>query len=122
MARAVHFHLLSHSNQTNLPFLKPKGLLQVLWERGWINKARLSNYTNDGREDQKEDGVLKAEHEQFSLRHLMRSCPDFQDELSAMEHLAQVLSSPTAAIHMVLLSTKYHCEIAGEGAEYIGLL
>ena len=27
---------------------KPKGLLQVLWERGWINESRLGEYTLKG--------------------------------------------------------------------------
>ncbi len=44
---------------------KPKGMLQVLWERGWIDSskvvtARRMRYSKDGKkEDFGEDGKLK---------------------------------------------------------------
>jgi hypothetical protein len=44
---------------------KPKGMLQILWERGWINSsevgsARCMRYSKDGKkEDFGEDGKLK---------------------------------------------------------------
>ena len=51
---------------------KPKGLLQVLWERGWINKENVSKYSLKGNEFQKDsDGKILPEHRRFILRSLM---------------------------------------------------
>ena len=90
----------------------------MLWERGWINKTQIQQYTNDGKDVHKQDGKLKPEFECFCLRHLLKSCTDFSNETSALEYLAEQLSSRSDVTHQVLFTTKYHCEIAGEGAEY----
>ena len=51
---------------------KPKGLLQVLWERGFVAEATLEKYTLDGRKD----AITGDIDLQFSLRHLMSECSD----------------------------------------------
>lgn len=47
----------------------------------------------------------------------MSECEDFRHELSAMEELAEKLSSDSFKV-TILVTPKYHCEIAGEGIEY----
>jgi hypothetical protein len=54
---------------------KPKGMLQILFERGFINPERMTEYTVDGRNDV--FGNLVAD---TSLRYLMEQLSDFQDE------------------------------------------
>ena len=85
---------------------KPKGMRQILWERGWIDEGNIEKY-------QKivvyEDGEVDDE---YSLSVLMASCYDFQHELTEIESLAQKLGVK------VMCTTKYHAEIAGEGIEY----
>jgi hypothetical protein len=104
---------------------KPKGLLQILWERGFIDENNLSKYCMNGAKEWFEDDKkkkLKPEHEadfkKYSLVHLMSNCSDFKNELSAMEQLAVDLSSGQAFTVIILSTPKYHCELAGEGIEY----
>jgi len=52
---------------------KPKGIEQVLWERGWIDGNRQKDYTMDGKEDSKEV-LMKG----TSLFLLMSNCTDFE--------------------------------------------
>lgn len=90
---------------------KPKGLLQVLWERGWIDPAILNpekHYTMDGKPD--EYGHV---NKQFSLVHLMANTEDFVNELTLLQHMAQEMGVK------VDRTPKCHPEIAGEGIEYI---
>ncbi|KAK1743974.1 hypothetical protein QTG54_005571 [Skeletonema marinoi] len=74
---------------------KGKGLLQVAYERGWIDKKNYKSYLVMKYDD---DGNLIPE---LSLRHLIASCTDFQTEKTK-----------------ALITTKYHAEYAGEGIEY----
>jgi hypothetical protein len=87
---------------------KAKGLLQVLWERGFIDTNKLSSYTLTGRKDELGNVDLC-----FSLRHLMAMCPDFLNEEGMMEHVGSKLGVE------VMLTPKCHAEIAGEGVEYM---
>ena len=43
----------------------PKGLLQVLWERGWVKPDKVNGFK------------LKSDDENYSLRCLMSQCEDF---------------------------------------------
>lgn len=90
---------------------KSKGLLQVLWERGFIDNTQLSNYTIDGKKD--EFGHVNLE---TSLRHLMGMCEDFLHEEGMMEYIGSKLGVE------VMLTPKCHAEIAGEGVEYMWAL
>ena len=87
---------------------KPKGLLQVLGERGLIDRGMLDKYTVNGRKHP----VTGAMDLQYSLRHIMGSCKDFQEEETALQFLGTQLGVS------VLLTPKFHAELAGEGVEY----
>jgi hypothetical protein len=86
---------------------KPKGSLQALWERGWIDESNLSKYTVAGRKDGY--GVVDLS---FSLRHLMASCQDFEEEESILQSMGRQMGV------LVDRTPKCHCELAGEGIEY----
>jgi len=84
---------------------QPKGIRQVLWERGLLDPNK--TYTMDGPKGA--DGKRDLGR---SLKHILSQCPDFKNELSALQHLAKRLGTE------VICSPKYHAEIAGEGIEY----
>ena len=89
---------------------KPKGLLQVLWERGWIDDTdgkAYNNYTIAGRKN--EFNLIQTE---TSLKFLMASCTDFEEEETMLQSMASKMGV------LVDRSPKCHCEIAGEGIEY----
>jgi hypothetical protein len=87
---------------------KPKGLLQVLWERGFIDEKNLKQYTTRGRKI-KETGKWDTT---YSLRRMMAECLDFKNEESSLQYLGRQLGI------RVDHSPKFHAEIAGEGIEY----
>jgi hypothetical protein len=87
---------------------KPKGSLQILYERGWVDPDKWKKYTDKGRLD--EMGILM---EQTSLNLLMQKQSDFATELT----LLQFYGSKMGAI--VDRTPKCHPELAGEGIEYI---
>jgi hypothetical protein len=85
---------------------KAKGLLQVLWERGFIGAANVDKYMMNGRDA---CGVLILE---TSLKLLMMNCEDFEEEESLLQangHEMGVLVDRTP---------KCHCKLAGKGIEY----
>ena len=87
---------------------KPKGVLQVLWERGLIESKALDKYTVDGRRN-----VITGKVDlQYSLRQILANCRDFKDKETALQHLGRQLGVT------VLLTPKFHAELAGEGVEY----
>jgi hypothetical protein len=88
---------------------QPKGLLQVLWERGFVAEEMLEKYTLEGRKD----AISGDINLQFSLRHLMSECTDFkEEETAALQYLGSQLGV------RVQLTPKFHAELAGEGIEY----
>ena len=87
---------------------KPKGLLQILWERGLIDGAKLNNYSLTGKKDE-----LGTVDNSTSLRHIMGMCTDFLNEEGMMQHIGKGLGVK------VLLTPKCHAELAGEGVEYV---
>ena len=86
---------------------KTKGLLQVLWERGFIDTNKLSSYTLTGKKN--EFGIVD---ESLSLRHLMSMCPDFLNEEGMMTHRTKLCIE-------VMLTPICHDEIVGEGIKYM---
>ena len=62
-------------------YRKPKGMLQVLWERGWINPAiSRSRYTKEGKkEDFDAEGNLTEEGKKYCLSYLIQNCRDFKE-------------------------------------------
>ena len=101
-----------------------KGLFQVLWERGWIDPNNMIKYVKTTRDawleaDKKTvKEAYQADYKKYSMVHLMSECSDFKNEKSAMEKLAEDLSERHRCRIEILVSTKYHCEMAGEGIEY----
>ena len=87
---------------------KPKGLLQVLWERGLIDGSKLKDYSLTGKKDD-----LGTVDNSTSLRHIMGMCHDFLNEEGMLQHIAKNLGVT------VLLTPKCHAELAGEGVEYV---
>jgi len=83
----------------------------------------LSDYIKDKRESWLDDKgqllpAFKDDFQNFSLMYLLSECPDFKHEKSALEQLAADLSSLGELRIEILVSPKYHCELAGEGIEY----
>lgn len=84
------------------------GILQILWERGLIDESKLIEYTMDGKADPRTEKVDLN----FSLKHLMATCYDFQNEKSSLTILGEDLQVK------VRHTPKFHAELAGEGIEY----
>ena len=87
---------------------KPKGLLQVLWERGLIDANNLKRY---GVLTGKKDDLGTVDHN-TSLQHIMGMCFDFLNEEGMMQHIAKEIGV------VGLLMSKCHAELAGKGVEY----
>ena len=105
-------------NETTGWYNSPKGLLQVLYERGLIDIDNLSNYSKKGKKNQLgEDGEVLDQYKQYVLIDLMKNCEDFRNQKNAMEELCEKLSAIGEPSIKILTSPKYHCEIAGEGIE-----
>jgi hypothetical protein len=81
-------------------------LLQVLWERGWIDESKISQYKKIVTDDA---GFIVKE---FSLAHMLETCTDFANEKTQLEFVCQSLGMEA------LITTKYHAKYAGEGIEY----
>ena len=64
---------------------QPKGLLQVLWEQGWINEGQLERYTIDEAKDS--NGEVLEDAGSWSLKYLMASCLNFAEETTALQHV-----------------------------------
>jgi hypothetical protein len=85
---------------------KGKGMLQILYERGWICEEQLHRYKKKVVDDA---GLIVKE---YSLEHLLATCTDFANEQTQLEYVCSRLGV------RVLITTKYHAEYAGEGIEY----
>ena len=91
---------------------KPKGMLQILYERGFINPTMtkqevLRYYTIVGRKDASGNYILGT-----SPRKIIENLPDFKAEITLLQYRAKQLGVE------VDCSPKYHCEIAGDAIEY----
>jgi len=63
---------------------KPKGLLQVLWECGFIDELRLEKYTFIGKQDS--FGFVQKD---FSLKSLKGNCVDFEEEETLLQSMGR---------------------------------
>jgi len=93
---------------------KPKGLLDVLFERGLLDPQLLQggkagNPTQYTRDPKVIDGIPD---ESRSLVSMLARCADFQNEPTAMQELTEDLG------HVQEKTPKKHPEIAGRGVEY----
>ena len=87
---------------------KPKGMEQILWERGWINPSEdRKSYTVNGKKDS-----MGAVRKDKSLRYLMSILKDFENQETMLQ-----LKATEMGISMDR-TPKCHCELAGEGIEY----
>ena len=91
---------------------KQKGMLQILWERGFIDpmltrEEVVRKYSVNGKKD--EDGNMI---DGTSLKQMVASLPDFKNEVTLLQYRAGQLG---VAIDC---SPKYHPEIAGEAIEF----
>ena len=74
---------------------KPKGMLQVLYERGMIDPSLVTSpnsmrYSKEGRRNEFDDnGELNELGKQFLLKYLLNSCTDFKNEVTDLEQLAK---------------------------------
>lgn len=76
---------------------KPKGVRQVLWERGlWQEGMTGSAEPSSG----------------MNVNTVLGNCPDFREEKSALQHLVESRG------HILIMSPKCHPELAGVGIEY----
>lgn len=63
-----------------------KGMFQVLFETGWINPEKKSEYRATApKEWLDEEGKIKEERKAFVLTHLMAERKDFLNEVTALE-------------------------------------
>jgi hypothetical protein len=83
----------------------PKGIKDVLFERGWLNPQ--VEYTMKGTNGA--DGILD---EATSLECIMASCEDFREETTAMHEFMELLGVEMEK------TPKGHPELAGCGVEY----
>ena len=84
-----------------------KGLLQVLWEHGFIDELRLETYTLNGKQD-----AFRFVQKDFSLKLLKGNCLDFEEEEILLQSMGREMGV------LVDRTPKCHCELAGEGIEY----
>ena len=88
-------------------FKKPKGMLQILWERGFIDTEKVSQYTLNGPQD-----IYGSIDKNFNLIYLMTQQYDFAHESTMLQHIGNELGV------IVDRTPKCHPEMAGEGIEY----
>ncbi len=88
---------------------KPKGKLQVAWERGLLNleKYCIEDFSEKGKMDEYGHVICDT-----SLDMLLSKCSDFLEEKSLLQLNLEKLGA--TCYH----SPKFHCELAGEGIEY----
>ena len=82
---------------------KPKGLKQILWERGLYHDKMVLKVGADD---------PKGRNETFSMVHTMASCADFKAEVGALTKVVR------ARGHIAIFSPKAHPEVAGAGVEF----
>jgi hypothetical protein len=87
---------------------KQKGLLQVLWERGWIDESKLDEYEIIKKDD---EGILVVDDK--GLEVMLASCLDFADEITELQAKGEEMEV------RVTPTTKFYAEMAGEGIEYL---
>ena len=99
--------------ETDIPKIQPgwegkqKGMLQFLWEHGWINIKHLRNYMVDGEKD-----VFGVVQHEMSLKYLLGNSKNFEEEQSLLQAMGRKLG---VTMDQTL---KHHCELAREGIEY----
>ena len=108
--------LATHNNiplQHEVPIIKegwvnkPKGMLQILYERGFLDPKKINSYTIEGKQDEYGHTVPST-----SLKEMMTLLLDFAEEETLLQYHGRLLEV------IVNRTPKCHPEIAGEGIEY----
>jgi aminoglycoside phosphotransferase family enzyme len=86
---------------------RQKGLLQSLWEHGWIDPARLNDYSIEGKTD-----AMGVKQVNTNLKYLMENCRDFIEKESLLQSNGQKMGI------IIDWTPKCHCDLAVEGVEY----
>jgi hypothetical protein len=61
-------------------------MLQVLWERGWVNEQRWQDYTINGEKDALGSTIIE-----MSLEYLLGNCNDFINEESMLQYYGRLM-------------------------------
>ena len=99
-------------------------MLQILYERGYIDKLKVMNpqsmeYSKHGNKKYHDSNAkLTDTGKIYSLHHILSNARDFATEKSDLKHICTDLSTSNSTT-TVIFTPKFHCEIAGEGIEYI---
>jgi hypothetical protein len=115
--KATREELVRRATAKNIPLTKvpsregwlgkSKGLLQVPWERGWIDDTRLDEYKMGSNLVDS-----KIDERSMCLVTLLSSTLDFATEITQLQAVAELYGAS------VSITPKYHCEIAGAGIEH----
>lgn len=81
---------------------KAKGKKQILFERGMWKAGMVERIDEDD---------VRGRDQSMSIDHVLGSCIDFRNETGALQTLVE------ARGHILVMSPKGHCELAGE---YLG--
>ena len=80
-----------------------KGKKQILFERGLWKEGMVEKVDEDD---------PKGRDQSMSMDHVLGSCTDFRTEQTALQAMVE------ARRHILVMSPKGHCELAGQGVEY----
>jgi hypothetical protein len=86
---------------------KQKGLLQVLWEGGWIDEPKLDEYKIIKKDDK---GIVI---DNKSLKVMLASCLDSTGAITELQAKREGMEVK------VIRRIRFHAEMAGEGIEYL---
>ena len=99
-----------------------KGLLQVLWERGFVDEYRWSEYSIEGKKSWRDqDGKIKDQYRPYLLQERMNNFGDFKNEKSAMEVLCDELSSKGDNNVYLLITPSTTPKLQGRGLNMCGV-
>ena len=82
---------------------KAKGKKQIVYERGLWKAGMVEKIDEDD---------PKGRDVSMSLNHVLGECPDFRNETTALQAMVESRG------HILVMSPKGHCELAGDGIEY----
>ncbi len=101
---------------------KPKALLHVHWEQGWIDESQCKESTNKEEYkilntscytlNRKKNPITGNLDESMSLWRAIDKCFDFIHEETALQYLGSQLGIK------VMLTPKFHCKFAGKKIEH----
>jgi len=96
---------------------KPKGMFQVMYERGFIDTNKHAMYNVKAVTTEVKDAMTAVElveNKKFNMRIILGGCSDFNDELAQIVYMIKEIGGATVTFTPIC-----HPELAGEGIEYI---